>query len=138
MTVTLNFDLFSTLIGVSALIVFLAQWANNSWALTGWAARIRTWVIGALLALAGMRLQLGIFAAPVIGIGWMPLWAADVILGILAAVLANLGYSKLDVVKTFLELIKLRVPVGDPPVTTDTAASVTATLAPPGQKPVGS
>lgn len=103
----------TTLLGVAALITLLAQWMNNSWKLSGWGARVRTWVVGILLGLTGMKLGLGIFAAPIFEITWIPLWLIDSILGFCAALIANLGYDKLPLVKAFLELVRIRVPVGD-------------------------
>ena len=106
----------STFVAVVFTINFLAQWANNSWTLDGWGARIRSWVMGILVGLIGMELKIGIFATPIFDPTIVPLWAVDSILGFLAALVANFGYDKLPFVKLMLEWLKIRVDLGDTPL----------------------
>lgn len=103
----------STLLGAAFAVSFFSQWINNTWKLTGGWAQLRTWVVGESLAMICMKFHIGIFAEPVFDITALPLWAIDSILGLSAALLANYGYDKIKFVKAFLEVIKIRVVVGD-------------------------
>ena len=118
--VTINLSILqlldlTTFVGTVASVIFFTQWIDNTWHLVDWPARIRSWCVGILLGLIGMKFQLGIYADPVFGIVWMPLWLVDSILGFLAAFVANLGYKYTDWVKAFLQLIQIKVPIGTPP-----------------------